>query len=173
MTEETTIGMNSIEQLGLEAYSKILMLKVGISNDQPGIILDISYDLEQIIGYERGKLVGKSLKNILPPLISDVHHLFIMQFLDTMRKVVMYKEQILYFKSQIGYIFPLKVNLRMIPTLNKINNQIQILAFCKEPSKIINIFEHKITTKNTVDLFILIYIYIYSPCILFAMLKEK
>ena len=160
MTEESSVEFSSTDQLGLNSFSKILMVKVGISPENPGVIMDISYDLEQMLGYKEGRLSGKGLREILPPLISESHDIFINTFLETTRNTLMYNDQMLYYTTASGYILPLNTNLRMIPALNKTDKLIQILAFCKESLNLIDIMGATIDTKNKV-----IIIIFFSPFI--------
>ena len=74
LLNERAFGIGLLEHIGLDSYAKTLILRVGMGMRERSIILDMSFDLCNLLGYDLGNLIGKSLTHLLPPIIATHHH---------------------------------------------------------------------------------------------------
>ena len=104
LLNERAFGFGLLEHIGLDSYSKTLILRVGVGMREAGIILDMSFDLCSLLGYDVGSLIGKSLTHLLPPIIANYHHQFIHSYFGGRKTKILYIDQTLYFKQKNGYL---------------------------------------------------------------------
>ena len=70
-----------------------------------------------MFGYTRQELIDRKIDMLMPKIISDRHDEILENFITTMQSNSLNKERVLYGKNKNGYLIPITIFLRYIPSV--------------------------------------------------------
>ena len=97
-----------------------------------GRITFINMKLSSIFKYEKEELVGHSINKIVPYYIGQFHDDYIMRYFKTATKHILDKIRIVFGLNSEGFIFPVYINVRVVPDLD---DSIRFIGLLKKIEK--------------------------------------
>lgn len=88
---------------------------------EKSIIEKVTESIANVFGYTPNQLLGKELETLIPPFFQKHHHSFVNFHTETGVKRVIGVERYLYAYHKNQYIFPIKLNVMIIPNIEKVS----------------------------------------------------
>lgn len=85
------------------------------------IITKVTESIQNLFGYLPNQILGKELEMIIPPFFQKYHSSFVNFHLKTGVRRVIGKERFLYGYHKEKYIFPVELNVMILPTNNRMS----------------------------------------------------
>eukprot|EP01022_Parablepharisma_sp_SALTPOND_P000405 TRINITY_DN101_c0_g1_i2.p1 TRINITY_DN101_c0_g1~~TRINITY_DN101_c0_g1_i2.p1 ORF type:complete len:777 (+),score=60.55 TRINITY_DN101_c0_g1_i2:976-3306(+) len=86
----------------LRGDTKNMMIVISLETKDFMNIVDVNSQAEKILAYTRSELVGKSVANIMPPMIAKVHKDYVQKFFKTMNSKILNKKHDIVIKNKAG-----------------------------------------------------------------------
>ena len=121
-------------------------LKISLEMDKQGMIMDTSYEIEEVLGYSRDALCGRYIHLIMPDSIQERHNLWMREFLDNLEGRWIGNRNEVYLRRKEEYYIKSELTLRTIPNL--VNGLFECLAIIEKQRMTIEIKGTHVYTKK-------------------------
>ena len=121
-------------------------IKVSLESDTLGIIMDTSYEIEEILGYKRKEMIGRNNYFIMPAPIREIHNLWIKNFMLNMCGEKIGVEFTCFLYNKGGYYVKVGVSAMTVP--NFISRIFQSMLYIEKKAFRIQIYGETIRATN-------------------------
>ena len=94
---------------------KTILIRVSGDKEDLGFVEDASANMEDILGYKRTFLIGKSINILLPLPLADLHNE--LMFETYKKNITHFKERVGFIKNSLDYFNPFKIIVTIRPSL--------------------------------------------------------
>lgn len=82
-----------------------------------GNIVNANFETKSLLGYKNKEIKGKNVRVLMPKILSDNHDSFIKNYFETAKAKILEVRRIVIAKDKDGYIVPVHILVKAIPSL--------------------------------------------------------
>lgn len=98
------------------------------SKSNMGTIIDVNYEIQQILGYHKDELINENIEIIMPEIIGSLHNFYIEEFYKNSKSsnINQIIEKLVFPHNNQGYIVPC---YNLIRLMSNLENGVQLIGF--------------------------------------------